>query len=277
MSRLPHIDQREFPYSERQFEQIRTLLYQHAGISLHDSKMEMVYSRLARRLRALKLSRFEDYLRDLKPEHPEWQEFLNALTTNLTSFFRESHHFDRLQQQVGAALSEGQPISIWSSAASTGEEAYSIALALVEAAGSYDINVSITATDIDTGVLETAKRGIYREDAISKLEQHRRKSGFLRGRANNAGMIRVRPELARLVEFSPLNLLHGQTPPGAPFDAIFCRNVLIYFDKATQRRVLQYFPAWMKPGALLYVGHSENLMHMADVFAPLGQTVYRVK
>lgn len=264
-----------FEFTPRDFARVRALIYKQAGISLGESKQEMVYSRLARRLRARGLSTFTEYLDHLENggDSEEWVAFTNALTTNLTSFFREAHHFPVLAEHV---LNRKAPLSIWCSASSTGEEPYSIAMTVCEAFGTLTPPVGIIATDIDTNVLETAANGVYPIERIDKMSQDRVKHFFQRGRGERAGLVRVRPELRQLVTFKPLNLLAGNWPVSGPFDAIFCRNVMIYFDKPTQSRILARFVPLMKPDGLLFAGHSENFMYATDTFRLRGKTVYEM-
>ena len=254
---------------------MRALIYKQAGISLGESKQEMVYSRLARRLRARKMNSFEEYLDDLesRSDHAEWEAFTNALTTNLTSFFREAHHFPILSEHVQKVK---VPLSIWCSASSTGEEPYSIAMSVCEAFGTLTPPVSIVATDIDTNVLETAANGVYPLERIEKMESDRVRRFFQRGKGDRAGMVRVRPELRQLITFKPLNLLAATWPINGPFDVIFCRNVMIYFDKPTQGKILSRFVPLMKPDGLLFAGHSENFMYASDAFKLRGKTVYEL-
>ncbi|MDP2057058.1 MAG: CheR family methyltransferase, partial [Thiobacillus sp.] len=226
-----------FEFTPRDFARVRALIYKQAGISLSESKQEMVYSRLARRLRAKGLSSFEEYLDGLENgrDGDEWEAFTNALTTNLTSFFREAHHFPLLAEHM---LNMKAPLSIWCSASSTGEEPYSIAMTVCEVFGTLTPPVSIIATDIDTNVLETAANGVYPIERIDKMAQDRVKRFFQRGRGERSGLVRVRPELRQLVTFKPLNLLASCWPVSGAFDVIFCRNVMIYFDKQTQSQIL---------------------------------------
>jgi chemotaxis protein methyltransferase CheR len=271
---------REYLFAAADFERVRRLIYARAGINLNDSKQNMVYSRLSRRLRATGHASFGQYLdrleRDAAFTAQEGQEFVNALTTNLTSFFRESHHFPVLAEFLRARAS--QPgLRVWCSAASTGEEPYSIAMTMVEALGA-DTTARLLATDIDTNVLAAAQQGAYKLDAAKSCGEARLKRFFLRGKGSNEGKVRVRPELARLIEFAPLNLLDPHWPALRAFapglDAVFCRNVMIYFDKATQRGILGRIAQALKPGGLLFVGHSENFTDCRDWFALRGKTVY---
>jgi chemotaxis protein methyltransferase CheR len=267
---------KEFDFTRSDFERVRALIYQRAGISLADSKQEMVYSRLARRLRATGIVSFGRYLDDLEAGRlgEEWESFTNALTTNLTSFFREAHHFPLLAEHV-MKLRE-QPITIWCSAASTGEEPYSIAMTVCEAFNSLTPPVQIIATDIDTNVLNTGSNGVYAIDRIDKMSPERARRFFLRGKGEQAGMVRVRPELRQLVTFKQLNLLADKWPLTGQFDVIFCRNVMIYFDKATQRKILSRFVPLMKPNALLFAGHSENFLYVSESLKLRGKTVYEL-
>lgn len=271
-----HGDSREFDYTHQDFARVRKLIYQHAGISLSEAKSDMVYSRVGRRLRSLGLSSFNDYLNKLESDNnpAEWEAFTNALTTNLTSFFREEHHFPILAEHL---LALKKPIRIWCSAASTGEEPYTIAMTACEAFGTLKPPVEIIATDIDTNVLATASRGVYPYDRVSKLSDERRKHFFQRGTGAHEGSVRVRPELKSLITFHQLNLLEEQWALKEPFDAIFCRNVMIYFDKPTQSKILSRFVPLMKPHALLFAGHSENFLYVSDAFHLRGKTVYELK
>ncbi|WP_298637115.1 CheR family methyltransferase [uncultured Thiobacillus sp.] len=265
-----------FEFTPRDFARVRALIYRQAGISLTESKQEMVYSRLARRLRAKGMSSFEEYLDRLESgrDSEEWEAFTNALTTNLTSFFREAHHFPILAEHL---LGMKAPLSIWCAASSTGEEPYSIAMTACEAFGTLTPPVSIVATDIDTNVLETAANGVYPIERIDKMARDRVKRFFQRGKGERAGLARVRPELRQLVTFKPLNLLAANWPVSGPFDVIFCRNVMIYFDKPTQSGILARFVPLMKPQGLLFAGHSENFMYASDAFRLRGKTVYELE
>ena len=264
----------EFTFSNGDFQRVQKLIYQRAGISLHDGKRAMVYSRLSRRLRETGDRSFADYLNGLERAsgaagEQEWQEFINCLTTNLTSFFREEHHFHALADALKTMA--GRPIRLWCNAASTGEEPYSIAMTLLEngCAGS-----RLLATDIDTKVLATAQRGVYPADSRG-LSQQRLQRHMMRGTGANAGFIRVKSELQKLIEFRTFNLMATQWSLGEPFDMVFCRNVMIYFDHETQRKVLEHIHAVMKPGSLLFVGHSENFTDSRDLFVLQGKTIYK--
>ena len=267
---------KEFNFTRSDFERVRALIYQRAGISLADSKQEMVYSRIARRLRATGQTAFSTYLNELGAGRmgDEWEAFVNALTTNLTSFFRESHHFPLLADHLRRLSA---PITIWCSASSTGEEPYSIAMTACEAFNSLTPPVQIIATDIDTNVLATGEKGVYSIERLDKMSPERMKRFFLRGKGAQDGMVRVRPELRQMVSFRQLNLLGDNWGLQGQFDVIFCRNVMIYFDKATQRKILARFVPLMKPHALLFAGHSENFLYVSDALKLRGKTVYELE
>ncbi len=271
----PVAPDQEFSFSAADFERVRALIYQRAGISLHAGKQAMVYSRLSRRLRETGHRSFGSYLQWLEANggasgEAEWQEFVNCLTTNLTAFFREEHHFHAFADDL-KARGVSNP-RIWCNAASTGEEPYSIAMTVVETLGA-STGARILASDIDTKVLATASRGVYPADSRG-LSPERLRRHCLRGTGTNAGFMRIRPELQKLIEFRVHNLMAPQWSMGDPFDFVFCRNVMIYFDAATQRRVLERIHAVMKPKALLYVGHSENFSDSRELFRLRGKTIY---
>lgn len=268
-------DSREFYFTSQDFERVSKLIYQRAGISLSSSKQEMVYSRLGRRLRARGLTNFKDYLALLETDGAdEWEAFTNSLTTNLTAFFREGHHFPILAKHVQAR--KNRPIELWCSASSTGEEPYSMAMTMVEAFGTLTPPVRILATDVDTQVLAKAQAGIYTLDRLEKMPQEKVRRFFLKGGGAQAGMVRVRRELQDMVTFRQINLLDNSWPVRGPFDAIFCRNVMIYFDKSTQRGILEKFSPLLRPDGLLFAGHSESFHNAVDLFRPCGKTVYEL-
>lgn len=250
------------------------MIYDHAGIALSDAKEDMVYSRLARRLRATGKKSFQDYLALIRAGHEEeWEAFVNSLTTNLTDFFREMHHFHILRDFLKTR--RDRPITIWSSASSTGEEPYSIAMTAVEVLGGYGAPVEVLASDLDTNVLKKAADGIYPVDRLKKLTDSQQRQFFLKGTGDRAGMAKVKPELRAMVKFFRLNLLDAAWSIRQPLDAIFCRNVMIYFDKPTQYAILKKMKPLLKPDGLLFVGHSEALYHATDLFRLRGQTVYQ--
>ena len=273
-------EEAEFSWTPQDFARVQALIYRHAGIHLHDGKRAMVYSRLSRRLRETGHRRFGDYLDALESQDPmgsgadraesgEWQQFVNALTTNLTAFFREPHHFAVLGEYFSAGA-PGRVWKLWCSAASTGEEAYSIAMTAVEAGVSF----KLLASDIDSRVLAKAEAGVYRAEQVRPLDDERLQRFFLRGKGANQGMVRVKPELAGLVNFQRINLISGNWPMEQAFDVIFCRNVMIYFDSVTQRQVLEHLHQTLRPGGLLMAGHAENFSKAQDLFRLRGRTVY---
>jgi chemotaxis protein methyltransferase CheR len=267
---------REFHFTKQDFERVRKMIYDHAGIALSDSKQELVYSRLSRRLRATGIPSFAQYLKLLESnDEDEWEAFTNSLTTNLTSFFREPHHFPILAEYL--RKNKGRhPFTVWCSAASTGEEPYSIAMTAVDALGSFNIPLTILATDLDTNVLETARAGIYPEERISKLDPDMVKRFFMRGTGDKEGYVRVRKELRDMITFRQINLLHNDWGIRPPLDVIFCRNVMIYFDKPTQLEILKKFVPLLRSNGLLFAGHSGSFYHAEDYFKLRGKTVYEL-
>lgn len=275
----------EFSWTQADFRHVQQLIYQHAGIQLHDGKHAMVYSRLARRLRETGHTRFGDYLRWVDSEREasqrsngregaEWQEFVNALTTNLTSFFREPHHFEQLAQHL--ARDPRRAWRIWCNAASTGQEPYSIAMTCAEVLGD-QADFQIVASDIDSRVLAQAREGAYPADATRGLSPERCRRFLLRGRGSKEGLVRIRPELQRHVSFIQLNLVAEQWPLQVPpngFDIIFCRNVMIYFDAPTQHRLVTRMHSVLAEGGLLFIGHAENLSDTRNLFTLRGKTAY---
>jgi chemotaxis protein methyltransferase CheR len=267
---------REFHFTAQDFERIRKLIYDRAGISLSPAKQDMVYSRLARRLRATRIPSFNEYLARLeRGDTVEMEAFTNSLTTNLTSFFREQHHFPLLAEHV-KKHGKHHPISLWCSAASTGEEPYSMAMTMVDLFGTFTPPVHILATDLDTTVLQKAQEGIYPLERLEKIPQDMVKKFFLKGTGKQEGLARVRKELRDMITFRQINLLDESWPMRGPFDAIFCRNVMIYFDKKTQYDVLKKFVPLLHKDGLLFAGHSESFYHAADLFRSQGKTVYEL-
>jgi chemotaxis protein methyltransferase CheR len=265
---------REFDFTAADFERVRKLIYEHAGISLSPTKQDMVYSRLARRLRETNKKTFGDYLVLLeRGDKAEWEKFVNSLTTNLTAFFREPHHFPILAEHL-KKLQGKSSIKIWCSAASTGEEPYSIAMTVVEAFNSFTTPVSIVASDLDTNVLAIAAKGVYSADRVDKLSSERLNRFFTKTGTGLDTAYTVKPELRRMVSFQRLNLLEPNWSVRGPFDVLFCRNVMIYFDKPTQHKILTRFAPLMCENAILLAGHSESFLHSADLFRSQGKTVY---
>ena len=261
------------------FQRARTLLRSIAGISLNDSKKMMVASRLAKRLRAMGLDSFPAYLDRVEAESEEWPHFVNALTTNLTAFFREPYHFPILLEHVMKKHAEapGRPITVWSAGCSTGQEPYSMAMAFAEAFGTLSFPVRIVASDIDTDALAYAERATYPLAKLEGLEPARLKRFFLRGTGANEGLARIHPDLRARVEFKRINLSESTWPVPESIAAIFCRNVMIYFSRDTQAALVRRFAQRLSPDGLLFAGHSENLHYVAgDLYRACGRTVYRV-
>ena len=265
---------REFPFSSEHFQTISDRVYRFSGIKLPEAKREMVYARLARRLRALGLSSFDEYVRYLEAEPAEWEHCTNALTTNVTSFFREEHHFRILTEHAQKRAPGSPPLRVWSAGCSTGEEPYSIAMTLTDAlaGGKFDV----VASDLDTQVLATARQAVYPLQSVLRLPEARQKRFFLRGSGRNEGRARVRPEIASHVSFTRVNLMDAQWGVEGAFDAIFCRNVMIYFDKPTQKRLIERFAQLLAPTGLFFAGHAESLLDQGRVFRLRGQTVYEL-
>ena len=265
---------RTFDLSDADFARVRDLIHRTAGIALNASKRNMVYSRLSRRVRARGLPGFGVYLDAVEQERgAELQAFVNALTTNLTGFFREAHHFEALATRL-RETARMAPASVWSAACATGEEAYSIAMTGIEVRPGLRRPVRVLATDIDTAALETARRGVYREASVAGLDPARVARHFERD-PQAGGALRVREAVRACVEFRPLNLLDPARLPDGRFCAIFCRNVMIYFDRSAQRMLLERLLACLEPGGILFVGHAENLYWARDLFESCGRTAYR--
>lgn len=255
------------------FEHAARLLQGRAGILLGEHKQEMAGRTLALRAHAVGHHSVRDYLDELARNtlSPEWEMFINAFTINHTAFFREQHHFEILSKFV---RTRGKPISIWCSAASTGEEPYTIAMTLREACPQPDVGVSIWATDIDTNAIQRAREGVYPQERVKPVPEEYLRKYFQRGTGRRAGLVRVKDSLRNMIEFGVFNLLQNDWPAPQTFDAIFCRNTMIYFDKETQTRILERFAPTLKAGGLLFAGHSENFTYLTDVFRLQGQTVY---
>jgi len=268
---------REFELTASEYSEICQLVRTHTGITLSDNKRELVYSRLTRRLRKLQLKTFRQYIELLATGEPaELEEFTNAITTNLTAFFREDHHFDHLIDEVLPELAERNAatrrIRIWSAGCSTGEEPYSIAIALHENLAKFpNWDIKILATDLDSNVLAHASAGIYANDRVEKMRPDRLKNYFNRTADGRWTMAQC---LKSLITFKQLNLMHDW-PMRGPFDIIFCRNVVIYFDKDTQRRLFQRYARLQRPGDVLFIGHSESMFKVSDHYSLIGRTIYQ--
>lgn len=271
---------REFEFTQRDFEYLKRISNQHTGIVVSDDKFDMFYARLSRRVRRLGLRTFREYCEvvEQRPEE-ELSELINAITTNLTSFFRENHHFEFLRQRLipeFTANATAGELRCWSAGCSTGEEPYSLAMTLGEALPTR-WRSEIIATDIDSNVLQTAADGIYRQDRVNGIDKIRMQRWFQRGTGNREGQVRVKSTLREAVNFLQLNLMdsHTRWPIKAPLDFIFCRNVLIYFDRETKQRLAHGYAQLLRPGGYLFIGHSESLFRLSDDFKLIGNTVYQ--
>ncbi len=266
--------------TQRDFDYLRQIANRNAGLVLNDDKFSMVHSRLSRRVRALGLNSFEAYC-DYVETHAalETVELVNALTTNLTAFFRERHHFEYLCAELLPALLDrhrrSKRLRLWSAGCSTGEEPYSIAMSLANAMEALpDWEVQILGTDIDSNVLKTAVRGVYDERCTRMVPVPDKARWFTPVReAGGARTMQISERLRSMVTFRQHNLLHETFMPGQ-FDAIFCRNVVIYFDHEHKRQTVERFARYMHDASRLFLGHSESLFRVSDRFRCLGRTVY---
>jgi len=270
--------QREFEYTRADFEVLRTISNSHSGIIVTDDKFDMFYSRLSRRVRMLGLKNFQEYCQYLQNnEETEFTEFINAITTNLTAFFRENHHFEYVKNTIIPELLKrnhaSREIKVWSAGCSTGEEPYSIAMTLLENIP-IGWNIKILATDLDTNVLQTAATGVYGDDSVSGLSTKRLKRWFKKGSGGNANKVKVKSELQESISFKQLNLMN-EWPMKGHFDFIFCRNVIIYFDRDTKEKLVNRYSSLLATGSHLLIGHSESLHQIETDFDLIGNTIYR--
>ena len=273
---------RQFQFGEADFVALRELVRETTGISLNDAKRELVYGRVARRLRALGIDSFAAYRELLeRDEGGELAEFCNAMTTNLTAFFREPHHFDYLRDALllprvaGAQARGSRRMRFWCAGCSTGEEPYSLAMVIRETVPDWRRwDIRILATDIDSQVLEEGQQGVYAADRVRGLGSRRLLAHFTQLTDGLAPAYRVNEELAGMVTFKQLNLLHP-LPMSGPLDAIFCRNVIIYFEKDTQRGLFARIAPLQRPGDILFLGHSESLFKVTDAYTLIGRTIFR--
>lgn len=271
---------REFEFNDRHFDRIRQFVTEHTGIVLTEAKKDMVYGRLSKHIRKQFDGSFDRFCVSIEGGNEEDSEFLiNAITTNLTAFFRENHHFEYLASQVLPELirrhQANKRIRIWSAGCSTGEEPYSLAITLRENIPNIDNwDIKILATDLDANVVRHASEGIYTQERINGLSDDRQRRWFIPGQGKNQGLVRVKKSLNDMISFKRLNLLH-QWPMQGPFDVIFCRNVVIYFDKATQSKLFERYANILVARGHLFIGHSETLFKVTDRFLSLGHTVYK--
>lgn len=268
--------------TDQEFRQLRELIHAHTGIALSEHKRALVCTRLAKRLRHHNLKTYAEYytlLTRADPEGKELMEMINAITTNKTDFFRESRHFEFLVRQVFPVFNQARRrLRLWSAGTATGEEAYSLAIALSESLPAIEgRDVRILATDIDTQVLERARQGIYTFEQIAHLPEALHRRYFLKGTGEHLGQVRIRPSLQALIRFRHLNLIEEPWPMRGPFDVIFCRNVLIYFDKPLQRRLLERFAGILRRGGYLMLGHAEFIHGLEQLYVQVGHSIYQCR
>ncbi|MEA1990109.1 MAG: protein-glutamate O-methyltransferase [Pseudomonadota bacterium] len=272
------MNEREFDFKDQDFNRVKTIVYNYAGIDLNESKKNLVYNRLSKRIRFLSMQTFSEYLDFVEAQgEAEFVHLINAITTNLTFFFRENHHFEYLINTVIPGLvgqnSANKKIRIWSAGCSTGEEPYSIAIALKEAVP-IGWDAKVIATDLDSNVVNTGQRGVYKVDRLKGVSEERKKRWFLKGSGSQEGYVKVKPELQNIIEFGQLNLM-DEWPLKDAIDVIFCRNVVIYFDKPTQSKLFNRYADRLPNNGHLFIGHSESLYKVCDRFELLGQTIYK--
>lgn len=269
---------RDFEFSEKDFKYIRNLISEHTGIVLAEHKVDMVYGRLTRRLRELNLTSFDDYLSNLESDEQELIHFVNALTTNLTSFFREKHHFEFLSSKLLPQIMKNKAskrLRIWSAGCSSGEEPYTIAMtvrSIIPQNSGWD--VKILATDLDSNMVKKGSDGVYTEERVTGLSEQQMKKWVKKGKGDTNGMVKMDDQLREMITFKQLNLMH-EWPMKGPFDLIFCRNVLIYFNKDTQAMLFDRYADMLVDEGHLLIGHSESMYKICDRFKLLGQTIYK--
>lgn len=272
------MQEREFDFSDQDFGRIKKIVYDYAGIDLNESKKNLVYNRLAKRIRFLNQNSFKEYIDYVERiGKEEFVHLINAITTNLTFFFRENHHFEFLADTVIPELlkknSASKKIRVWSAGCSTGEEPYSIAIVLKEAVPA-GWDAKVIATDLDSNVVQTATDGVYAIDRLKGVTEARKKRWFMKGKGAMEGKVKVKKELQEVIQFGQLNLMEDW-PIRDAIDVIFCRNVVIYFDKPTQSRLFDRYAERLPMGGHLFIGHSESLYNVCDRFELLGKTIYK--
>ena len=271
---------REFKFTEKDFNSLRKISNQHTGIIVTDDKYDMYYSRLVKRIRKLGLKSFSEYVSYLKAnEAAEFTPFIDSITTNLTSFFREKHHFDQMRSELIPEMCQRSDVSggikIWSAGCSTGEEPYTIAMTFAEGlANKPGMKAKIMASDIDTTVLSKASSGVYDIERVQGLPGNIKKRWFFRGKGSNSGKVKISPELHKMMEFKQVNLMQDW-PMKERFHLLFCRNVVIYFDRPTKIKLFERFANQIVEGGFMILGHSESLQGLTDRFETIGKTVYR--
>ena len=272
---------REYEFTEKDFNKLRKIANNHTGIIVTDDKYDMYYARLVKRIRVLGLRSFAEYVKYLDANMAtEFTPFIDSITTNLTSFFREPHHFEMMKSTIIPELCTRsdtvQGLKVWSAGCSTGEEPYTLAITLLEGLEAIRgaPKASILASDIDTTVLAKASRGIYEISRVEGLDTSIKRRWFFRGKGNNHGHVRVSPELQEIIKFKQVNLMQDW-PIKERFHIIFCRNVVIYFDKPTKMKLIDRYAEQLVDGGYMILGHSESLQGMSDRFQTIGKTIYR--
>jgi len=268
----------DYSITTEEFSRFRQLIYDESGISLGDQKQTLLASRLSKRLRDLGLATFSEYYAQVTgdPTREEFTRMLDLISTNKTDFFREPKHFDVLREQILPSLAGEKRIRIWSSACSTGEEPYTIAMTLYEGVSDpSQWDFKVLASDLSTRVLAKAAAGVYDAERVRDVPPEVVRRHFLRGRGDSEGQLKVKPHLASMIQFRRLNLMDERFPIKSPLDLIFCRNVMIYFDRPTQEQLVNKFYRYLKPGGHLFIGHSESLQWVNHQFKSLAPTIYR--
>lgn len=268
----------DYGITSDEFLRLRKLIYDESGISLGDQKRTLVASRLSKRLRDLGLTSFTEYYDRVTGDQTkeEFTRMLDLISTNKTDFFREAKHFDYLRERILPELEHEKRVRIWSSACSTGEEPYTIAMTLYEGVSNPQRwDFKILASDLSTRVLAKAAAGLYEADRVCTMPQDLVRRNFLRGRGDQEGLLKVKPHLASMIQFRRLNLMDDRFPIKSPLDLIFCRNVMIYFDRPTQEQLVNKFYRYLKPGGHLFIGHSESLQWVEHPFKTIAPTIYR--
>lgn len=271
-SRSREANDKEFQFTRHHFNRLRTLAYEYSGINVTDDKYEMYYARLAKRLRKLSIKDFNQYISKVENDPLEFKEFINSITTNVTSFEREPYHFEFLKKQIRERQIDS--LSIWSAGCSSGEEPYSIIINLYELAQEYRIPFTLLGTDLDTDVLKKAADGVYPLKAIEAYRRETKKMFFQKGTNKNEGFCRVKKRYRDLIKYQQLNLVKDWQL-GMTFDIIFCRNVMIYFENDTKQKLVQKYAEHLEPNGLLFLGHSESISKTNTTFDNVGKTIYR--
>ncbi|MFO0729962.1 MAG: protein-glutamate O-methyltransferase [Nitrospiraceae bacterium] len=267
----------EYSITPVEYEKICKLVYSESGISLGASKQSLVVSRLTKRLRDLQLDSFDKYYDFVMSDstRDEFTRMLDLISTNKTDFFREPKHCDFLREHILPTLEKDKRIRIWSSACSTGEEPYTIAMTLFESvAHPEQWDFRVLASDLSTRVLAKAAAGVYEDDRLTDVSEDVVKRHFLRGRGDSAGLVKVKPHISRIIKFKRINLMDDRFPIKSALDVVFCRNVMIYFDRPTQECLVNKFYRLLKPGGHLFIGHSESLQWVSHSFKTVAPTIY---